>query len=251
MSPFLPPRWIRVALLALVVAVSLTGLGLLVASFWRPFDGSLALGSDYRGHFFSHRGRITICIEEGGGQSLSGMGFLRDLTAGIRSIHRAKVREAEMRVQMEKLRQEVEKQSQGSSSRDYRDLDFIASALSKRARDQLMANAYQLAIAETAILPKLPKGHGYAGLVFKYDSDSEERLVVSLPTWFLTVFLLIAPGLLTFRIVRGRRRYSILGCKRCAYNLTGLTSSVCPECGTLIPDEQKRAIVMEAATPRR
>jgi hypothetical protein len=226
----------------LLVAVSLTGLGLLIASFWRPFYGSLALRSDYRGHAFLSDGRATFCLEEKGEQSFDEMFIRRGAVSGIRSIHRAKLREAEMRVLDEKMRREF------ASSSGYREIEYFASAIKKRAQDQLMASAYELAIAETAILPK---AHGYAGLVFNYDSDSEERLVVSLPTWFLIVFFLTAPCLLAFRIVRGRRRYSIMACKQCTYNLTGLTSPVCPECGTAIPDEQMRAIMMEPATPSR
>ena len=214
----------------LVVGVSLSGVGLLVASFWRPFDGSLALGSDYRGHVFLYGGGATICIEEEGGQSLAQMNSGRDAVSGVRYLHRADELLIEMREQMRKVRQEVENRLEPPNAREYREMELAVFGTNELTRDQLVADLYQQAIAETTILPKV---HGYAGLVFKFKSGSEERLVVSLPAWFLLILFLAAPGLFIFRIVRGRRRYSIMGCKQCGYDLTGNTSGRCPECGTV------------------
>lgn len=53
------------------------------------------------------------------------------------------------------------------------------------------------------------------------------------PMWIAVLAVLIPFSLLTIQY--RRRRKCIGGCGRCGYDLTGNSSGVCPECGTIIP----------------
>ncbi len=59
------------------------------------------------------------------------------------------------------------------------------------------------------------------------------RVVVSFPHWFLLVLLTAYPTIAFIRgpLRRWRRRRKGL-CLKCAYDLTGNVSGVCPECGS-------------------
>ncbi len=63
-----------------------------------------------------------------------------------------------------------------------------------------------------------------------YSAISVTRLLIELVA-------LLAVGILLLRMLsRPRRRGTTPHCARCEYNLTGLTSDRCPECGTeMIP----------------
>jgi hypothetical protein len=60
------------------------------------------------------------------------------------------------------------------------------------------------------------------------------------PDWIIAVLLAIAPTR-TLLIRRRRRLMQRDGCPNCAYNLTGNTSGVCPECGKAVPVEPEAA----------
>jgi rubrerythrin len=51
-------------------------------------------------------------------------------------------------------------------------------------------------------------------------------------------------ALLSLLLLRSRywRNKRPWGCKQCAYDLTGNTSGICPECGNPIPEDQARTI---------
>ena len=63
---------------------------------------------------------------------------------------------------------------------------------------------------------------------------------ISVPYWMLFAVGMVAPLMCCLGFLRRfrRRRLSHRGrCERCAYDLTGNTSGVCPECGTPVPKE--------------
>jgi hypothetical protein len=73
------------------------------------------------------------------------------------------------------------------------------------------------------------------GLFLHYNSQTSRELIVQLPFWFLILVVSAYPAyaLLTGPIRRYIRR-ARGSCVKCAYNLTGNTSGVCPECGTKV-----------------
>jgi hypothetical protein len=78
------------------------------------------------------------------------------------------------------------------------------------------------------------------GFYFNYTSEPSRELIVQLPFWFLILVVSAYPAyaLLTGPI-RRRIRRARGSCVKCAYNLTGNTSGVCPECGTAIASRKR------------
>jgi hypothetical protein len=67
----------------------------------------------------------------------------------------------------------------------------------------------------------------------QYRVTSESEWALFLPWWFLTLAFACAPAAAALaRRFRVRRRVRNGRCPRCAYDLTGNVSGVCPECGT-------------------
>lgn len=59
-----------------------------------------------------------------------------------------------------------------------------------------------------------------------------------LPMWFTAMVLVAYPIVALVRAIRRRRRRRHGYCRKCGYNLTGLSEPRCPECGTPFGDEQ-------------
>lgn len=57
---------------------------------------------------------------------------------------------------------------------------------------------------------------------------------VTVPLWVFVVAALLLPSARALRWLRARRVNGTGECPRCAYNLTGNISGICPECGTAI-----------------
>jgi len=58
-----------------------------------------------------------------------------------------------------------------------------------------------------------------------------------LPMWFTSLLLVAYPIVALVREIRRRRRRRRGFCRKCGYNLTGLSEPRCPECGTPFGDE--------------
>ena len=63
------------------------------------------------------------------------------------------------------------------------------------------------------------------------------RLIMAgCPHWFIFLLTAIPQGFWLYR--RRKQRPTVPGiCRRCAYDLTGNASGICPECGTLVASQ--------------
>jgi hypothetical protein len=68
---------------------------------------------------------------------------------------------------------------------------------------------------------------------------------IILPNWLLFVLSLLAMGLLLRCLSRDKTDQALLPCPGCAYDLTGNTSGICPECGTPIPEETLKTLTTD------
>ena len=71
-----------------------------------------------------------------------------------------------------------------------------------------------------------------SGAVLFFDFD-----YVEVPLWFPCAITAILPALWRYRRGRRLRSDGMPHCAKCAYNLTGNVSGICPECGTPIPGD--------------
>lgn len=94
-------------------------------------------------------------------------------------------------------------------------------------------------------LSKIIRARGYCGVLVCLNPTPSEFVVLSIPGWVQLGILAVGPFALVVRIIRHRRFSMPISCGRCSYNLIGITSPVCPECGTPIPEEQKVDIARE------
>ena len=65
----------------------------------------------------------------------------------------------------------------------------------------------------------------------------ESHYMVAVPDWFIFAVTGAAPVFWAYRRARRGRRARRHQCLSCGYNLSGNTSGVCPECGTLATQE--------------
>jgi hypothetical protein len=82
-----------------------------------------------------------------------------------------------------------------------------------------------------------------------YTLPAGSTTTVVIPAWTVTLVLSTVFYVLLIRYARSRRLLMPLRCRVCTYDLRGLNSDICPECGTPIPEEQKQAIAKGATTP--
>ena len=66
--------------------------------------------------------------------------------------------------------------------------------------------------------------------------DTVVLKIVSIPLWALALLPLVPTVLLVAYLRRSRRRAQAGTCLHCGYDLRGITSDRCPECGRLVPD---------------
>lgn len=79
-----------------------------------------------------------------------------------------------------------------------------------------------------------------AGCAWHAASSPHTQIVLRLPLWATTAVPLAAgPGVMLAGWVRGRRRRKRGLCPACGYNLTGLVSDRCPECGGAVCGEKR------------
>ncbi len=74
------------------------------------------------------------------------------------------------------------------------------------------------------------RNYGFVLPVVQYESD----IVVTIPLW-VPLALALVPTAVMYLLDRRRQAPGL--CRRCQYDLRGLTSPRCPECGTDIPAE--------------
>ena len=75
------------------------------------------------------------------------------------------------------------------------------------------------------------RGWGLLGFFFGYNTN---EIHVTIPLWFPVLVFAALPMVWVRSARQQRRRRSAGLCPACAYNLTGNTSGVCPECGTAV-----------------
>jgi len=87
------------------------------------------------------------------------------------------------------------------------------------------------------------------GFFVRAATSPAKMITLCIPLWALTGASLAALVLVGWRRLAWlRRRYLLRGvCTECGYNLFGLASSRCPECGTPIPEEQKQLLAKKAS----
>lgn len=60
---------------------------------------------------------------------------------------------------------------------------------------------------------------------------------LTVPLLYLFILFALLPSVWCWKVFRNRRKPE--GCRHCGYSLTGNVSGTCPECGTLVPQNQE------------
>ena len=79
------------------------------------------------------------------------------------------------------------------------------------------------------------------GLVLPSRYEAPGHTDYWIPLWLPLVISTAPPA---FFWCRQRRQFGIGHCQRCGYDLTSITSGVCPECGTAVPSSASRGTVV-------
>jgi len=87
--------------------------------------------------------------------------------------------------------------------------------------------------------PPIPRYGPFLGLEFsrsvsEMDSNIYKITRAKIPLVHLFIIFAAYPTLVLIKTIRGRHRMKPGHCWKCAYDLTGNISGVCPECGTTI-----------------
>ncbi|OWY72975.1 hypothetical protein B7486_01110 [cyanobacterium TDX16] len=221
------------ASLTSAIAIVMVVLGCGSPRFW-----SLQAGSEHTVFVHLESLRLTICVSRSTAARSSGLIYFI-----LRRIEE-KTEELEECIDLQQAMSGIDFTT--SNPEDY------AQIIPKDRRHQAVHLHFEQVMIEDALehaffytsktLSEIIRARGYCGVLVCLNPTLSEFVVLSIPGWLQLGILAIGPMALIVTIIRQRRFLLPTACGQCSYNLIGITSPVCPECGTPIPKEQKQSI---------
>lgn len=242
-------RRLRCALGVIAIAASLAGLAAIITSYWKVLYQSVALGDEHKVYAFVGDGRITMCIASVASDPLMEVTFKKRAILRTFESHESLVQtQAEVAHQLDEVigPEDIDGNGQIDPVTLTRDNEAMVEIhrTFQRSMDNVRSRHYS---AMVGVFAGVARSEGLAGILIHADPDHREDLALSFPPWLLFGLFSLAPGILFIRFIRRWRRVPLHACRRCRYDLTGNDSGVCPECGSTVPEEQRKMIAAPMA----